>query len=96
MALHEDGEDEEDDELHREVNHALAAVLPAEGVEHEADHRGDGGRIFTAASVSHLVLSELITTFVVGSGVILRNCSKIRGGVILSRIFFLQSSGEAI
>ena len=60
------------------------------------DHRGDGGRIFTAASVSHLVLSELITTFVVGSGVILRNCSKIRGGVILSRIFFLQSSGEAI
>jgi hypothetical protein len=32
----------------------------------------------------------------VGSGVILRNCSKIRGGVILSRIFFLQSSGEAI
>lgn len=54
------------------------------------DHRGDGGRIFTAASVSHLVLSELITTFVVGSGVILRNCSKIRGGVILSRILFLQ------
>lgn len=45
MALHEDGEDEEDDELHREVNHALAAVLPAEGIEHEADHRGDGGAL---------------------------------------------------